>query len=461
MKSFLDGRGVGLAAGLAYSSLLSFIPLVAAVTVLTSTFFGGRGTGFFRLLRFFVPGTSREVLRGVQALVDEAQAASWIATVLLVLTSLRVYFDVEGAANYLWGTLRPRRASQRFALAVLVVVFGPVALGVATSFLLEAGVPLTQLHLRGLFASILALTLIYKVVPSSQVRWGAAAAAGVLAGVGLTGLRQLFTLSVVAAAGAAKVYGTISAIAVFVTATGFAWTILLFGFSFAHAVQFRDELLAHDAPPPAARKPGALEEAMQLLLRLTEAWHAGVSLDLPSMAQACGRAEDDLRSRMKRLANAGLVEVTGECVRLARPPDTVTLYAVARAVGDAAPRAVPTGSEPAAAILRALYLRADAEERGVLQGTSLEDVYRPHARRRSESEERSDLRLGPSEAAQPRRGAGHGAGHGSGIHPALPASGTAAGPAEEGDGSAGKAGSGSAPIGTAGGTPGNSSAGSD
>lgn len=448
MKSFLDGRGVGLAAGLAYSSLLSFIPLVVAVTVLTSTFFGERGTGFFRLLRFFVPGTSREVLRGVEALVDEAQAASWVATALLILTSLRVYFDVEGAANHLWGTLRPRRVIQRFALAVLVVVFGPVALGVATSFLLEAGVPLTQLHLRGLFASIFALALIYKVVPSAQVRWGVAAAAGVLAGVGLTGLRQLFTLGFVAAAGAAKVYGTISAIAVFVTATGFAWTILLFGFSFAHAVQFRDELLAHDAPPPAAKKPGALEEAVQLLLRLTEAWHAGVSLDIFSLAEACGRAADDLRSRLKRLGTAGLVEVTGESVRLARPPDTITLYAVARAVGEAAPRAVPRGSEPAAAILRALYMRADAEERGVLQGTSLEDVYRPHARRRSESEDASDLRLGPSEAAQVRRGTGHGAGSGSGVHPVGAASHENGTTFDTGDGDDGKRADGPAPNGS-------------
>lgn len=385
----------------------------------------------------------------MEALVDEAQAASWVATALLVLTSLRVYFDVEGAANHLWGTLRPRRISQRLSLAVLVVVFGPVALGVATSFLLESGLPLTQLHLRGLLASIVGLTLVYKVIPSSQVRWGAAAAAGVLAGIGLTGLRQLFTLGFVAAAGAAKVYGAISAIAVFVTVTGFAWTILLFGFSFAHAVQFRDELLAHDAPPPAAKKPGALEEAVQLLLRLTEAWHAGVSLDVPSLAQACGRPPDDLRSRLKRLGNAGLVEVTGECVRLARPPDTVTLYAVARAVGEAAPRAVPTAAEPVAAILRALYLRADAEERGVLQGTSLEDVYRPHARRRSESEGSSDLRLGPPEA-QARRGAGKGEGHGSGVHPALPATGAVAGPAE-GDGA--RFAMGSAPGGTSNGSP--------
>lgn|GEM_PF-820674 len=409
MRSFLDGRGTALAAGLAYSSLLSFIPLVVAVTVLTSTFFGeAGGRGFYRLLRFFVPGTSREVLRGVEALVDEAQAASWIATALLALTSLRVYFDVEGAANHLWGTLRPRPVRQRLSLAVLVVVFGPVALGVVTSLLLESGLPLTQLHVRGLFASMAALTLIYKVVPSAQVRWGAAAAAGFVAGAGLTALRQAFTLGFVTLTGVERLYGTISAIAVFVIVTGFAWTILLFGFSFAHAVQFRDELLAHDAPPPAAKKPGALEEATQLLLRLTEAWHAGVSLDVSTLADACGRAVDDLRSRMKRLGTAGLVEVAGDSVRLARPPDTITLYAIARAVGEAAPRAVPQGSEPVAAILRALYMRADGEERGVLQGTSLEDVYRPHARRRSGGTDGGDLRLGAAETSQSRRGFGHG-----------------------------------------------------
>ena len=416
MRSFYEARGTGLASGLAYSSLLSFIPLVASVTVLTSTFFGERGgRGFYRLLRFFVPGTSREVLRGVEALVDEAQAASWIATVLLVFTSTRVYFDVEGAANHLWGTLRPRRVRQRLTLAALVVVLGPVALGVATSLLLESGLPLTQLHVRGLLASIAALTLVYKVVPSAQVRWGAAASAGLVAGAGLTALRQVFTLGFVALSGVEKLYGTISAIAVFVIATGFAWTILLFGFSFAHAVQFRDELLAHDAPPPAAKKPGPLEEATQLLLRLTEAWHAGVSLDVSTLCEACGRSADDLRSRMKRLDTAGLVEVTGDSVRLARPPDTITLYAVARAVGEAAPRAVPTGSEPEAAILRALYMRADGEERGVLQGTSLEDVYRPHARRRSENTDAVDLRLGPGEGAQQRRGNAPGGGSPAGA----------------------------------------------
>ncbi len=399
--------------------------------MLTSTFFGEEGgQGFYRLLRFFVPGTSREVLRGVATLVDLARAASGIATALLALTSLKVYFDVEGAANHLWGTLRPRRVRERLTFAALTVVLGPVALGVATSLLLERGFPITRLNAGGVLASIVGLALIYKVVPSAQVRWGAAAAA-VLAGSGLIVLRQVFTTGFIALAGIERLYGTISAVAIFVIATGFAWTILLFGVSFAHALQFRDELLAHDAPPPAAKKPGPLEETTQLLLRLTEAWHAGVSLDASTLAETCSRGRpDDLRSRMKRLGNAGLVVVEGDAIRLARPPDTITLYAVARAVGDAAPRAVPKGADPASAILRALYMRADAEERGVLQGTSLEDVYRPHARKLSAEPEHGNLRLG-AEATAPGRKGGSGGRHGSGVVPRAGAPSDPTGPGDE------------------------------
>ena len=400
--------------------------------MLTSTFFGEEGgQGFYRLLRFFVPGTSREVLRGVATLVDLARAASGIATALLALTSLKVYFDVEGAANHLWGTLRPRRVRERLTFAALTVVLGPVALGVATSLLLERGFPITRLNAGGVLASIVGLALIYKVVPSAQVRWGAAAAAAVLAGSGLIVLRQVFTTGFIALAGIERLYGTISAVAIFVIATGFAWTILLFGVSFAHALQFRDELLAHDAPPPAAKKPGPLEETTQLLLRLTEAWHAGVSLDASTLAETCSRGRpDDLRSRMKRLGNAGLVVVEGDAIRLARPPDTITLYAVARAVGDAAPRAVPKGADPASAILRALYMRADAEERGVLQGTSLEDVYRPHARKLSAEPEHGNLRLG-AEATAPGRKGGSGGRHGSGVVPRAGAPSDPTGPGDE------------------------------
>ena len=71
---------------------------------------------------------------------------------------------------------------------------------------------------------------------------------------------------------------------------------------------------------PPRRSPAPLEETTQLLLRLTEAWHAGVSLDASTLAETCSRGRpDDLRSRMKRLDTAGLVEVDGRG-RPARAP---------------------------------------------------------------------------------------------------------------------------------------------
>src|SRR5450756_3006378 len=65
-RRFLDARGFDLAASLAYSALLTLVPLVACVTVLTSAFFGQSGTGLYRLLRF-LPGAGRDFVMDLQA----------------------------------------------------------------------------------------------------------------------------------------------------------------------------------------------------------------------------------------------------------------------------------------------------------------------------------------------------------------------------------------------------------
>jgi DNA-binding IscR family transcriptional regulator len=62
---------------------------------------------------------------------------------------------------------------------------------------------------------------------------------------------------------------------------------------------------------------------------------------------------------------------------LSRSPDKISLYAVARAIGESAERPVPAGDDPVAATLRRVFSKANREERGVLQGTSLRDVMMP------------------------------------------------------------------------------------
>src|SRR5512134_3239274 len=62
LRRFLDARGFDLASALAYASLLTIVPLMASVTVLTSTFFGTAGEGLYRVLRWIVPGARRDVV---------------------------------------------------------------------------------------------------------------------------------------------------------------------------------------------------------------------------------------------------------------------------------------------------------------------------------------------------------------------------------------------------------------
>lgn len=376
VRRYLDAEGPGLAAGLAYSSLLSFVPLVASVTLLIATIFSDAQASVYALIHKLIPGASRQVVADLEIAAAQAHALSRWATVVFAFTSLRTFLLVEDAANALWGTAVPRPFLKRVGIAVVVVFLGPVAMGVAASILLKIRVSVFSIHLTDTAVTACVLTLLYWAVPTSHVRWGPAFAAGLLAAVGFALVRWAFRAGVVAVTDISHVYGSITAIVIFVLAVGFAWDILVFGMAFAHAVQFREELLAHDEPARQTRLPGPLEEAVRLLVILGQAWDAGHrSATLGDLADAVRQPPDEVRSRLERLAEAGLVREADDGVFvLTRPPEGISLYTVARAVGEAEPRAVPSGEHSVAGTLRRVYTRADREERGVLQGTSLRDL---------------------------------------------------------------------------------------
>ena len=84
MRRFIDARGLDLAASLAYSALLTLVPLIASVTVLTSTLFGRSGTGIYRILRLAVPGAGRELVADLQTLVRYASLSGTATLFFLV-----------------------------------------------------------------------------------------------------------------------------------------------------------------------------------------------------------------------------------------------------------------------------------------------------------------------------------------------------------------------------------------
>jgi DNA-binding IscR family transcriptional regulator len=206
--------------------------------------------------------------------------------------------------------------------------------------------------------------------------------AAVVAALGLTVVRILFARGAQALTSfrttMSVVYGSISAAVIFVLAVGIAFAILLFGIALAHALQYRVELFGHDAPARTGRG-GRLYEAVCLLLPLAAAWENDrASRSIGSLGEATGRPEADVETVLARLVVDGLARRDDEgAYALTRSPDEISLWAVARAIGESAPRTVPGEDDPVAATLREVFSRATREERGVLQGTSLKDLLRP------------------------------------------------------------------------------------
>ena len=290
-----------------------------------------------------------------------------------------MFFVVEGAVNAVWGTTQVRPLLKRVGLALAVIILGPIGAGILMSLLLETGTAVTEIRFSGAILAATAFGLLYRAVPRSHVRWGPAFAAGAFAGVGIVVLRWVFARGVIALQNINKVYGSISFAVIFFLAVGFAWILILFGVSLAHAIQFRHELLAHDEPEQEARSRDVFDDAVAILLTLTGRWldDPRATVDLATLSATCGLPEPETKARMKKLCAAGLVVDTTEgSWRLARPPDEISLYASARAFGGAQPRSTPAGDDEVAGSLRRLYRQVAREERTVLQGMSLRDLYR-------------------------------------------------------------------------------------
>jgi membrane protein len=319
-------------------------------------------------------------VNGLRLLTERAHGTSLLVSVLLLVTSIQMFFAVEGAVNAIWGTTQVRSFLRRIGLALVVIILGPIGAGVIMSLVLETGAVLTEIRFSGAILATAAFGLLYRAVLRSHVRWGPAFAAGAFTGFGLVILRWIFARGVVALGNINLVYGSISFAVIFFLAVGFAWILILFGVALAHAVQFRHELMAHDEPEQEARNRDVHDDAVALLLKLTEAWlkDEKSALPLEVLVEAADLPEPETRSRLKRLCAADVVtQPTDGTFRLARPPDEISLYAAARAFGGAVPRPVPAGDDETSASLRRLYRQAAREERAVLQGISLRDLYRP------------------------------------------------------------------------------------
>jgi membrane protein len=238
-----------VASSLAYTTILSIIP-VLAVSFAVFEAFGGLeklyGTIEPFILENLAEGSSDEVMSVLKKFISNAHTATIGASgfVALLFTSMSMLSSVEKAINRIWNVRVTRPLFQRFATYWLIVSLGPLALAVAVGFATSSSIPLQKLLPgTGIFVLFIGIFFaVYKYVPQRIVNWKPALLSATLTTVLWFLAQQGYSLYTRKVVTYNKIYGSLGAVPILLLWIYIAWLIILGGAALTAVLQRRREL---------------------------------------------------------------------------------------------------------------------------------------------------------------------------------------------------------------------------
>lgn len=252
------------ASALAYTTLLSLVPLLAAFLFVGERVFREYPLQILSVLSHVLPYSEATILAAIRAFLDQAQQIRGPALAGFLAVALWAVAHVEKTLNRIWQVPRARQWGRRLALRLSLFLLMPLLLGGLVSLLLlmrQQG----RLHeswwgqILPFFATAGFLTLLYWLVPNTRVRLRAAFAGSVPTGLAFELLRRFFRLYLEAFPAMSLVYGGFALAILFMISIQLSWLLVLLGAEIAYAVQHFPQIEAAVEPPPAAEdvKPEA------------------------------------------------------------------------------------------------------------------------------------------------------------------------------------------------------------
>jgi len=224
-------------------------------------------------------------------------------------------------------------------------------------FLLNLGLGiLPYVILSLLFAAL------YMFMPNTRVSWQAAAIGGVIAGV-LWQLNQEFSFFYVSrVVSNSRIYGSLSAIPIFMIGLYISWIIVLLGAQVSYAYQNRRSYL-EERQVEAVNQRSREFVALRLLTEIAARFLRGEKpAAVSSLSENLGIPSRLANQTLTALAQAGLVtEVTGSdrAFLPARPPSGITAHDILHALRVEAGRDLSTRPDEARERLRVEFDRME------------------------------------------------------------------------------------------------------
>lgn len=246
-RRFHGEHCVQTAAALSFATLIGLVPMITAAFALIS--FLPVGVGFGSALEKFLlanllPDKAGVIIaKYIGQFASRAGRVTFFGIAVLGATALMQMLTIERAFNQIWRVKSSRPLLRRLAMHGLALLLGPLAFGAslaAISFVASISLGfvdepewVSNIVIRGFlpFAFMSGLFgLLYWAVPNKPVKALHAAFGGVMAALGFAGLQKLFTLYIAAGFTVnAVVYGTFSAVPVFLVWLYASWSVILIG----------------------------------------------------------------------------------------------------------------------------------------------------------------------------------------------------------------------------------------
>ena len=370
-RGFAADRGADLAGSLAFTTLLTAVPLLATFSLFLAAFFKEKNDQVLEMVNRILPYHTAKLTESLREFVAESTAISGIGLVTLIVASVRLIFIVEATFNAVWGAPKRRAWFQRiaiysFALFSLALLMGAIGSGIQLLrrfAMLETVLVSPFAETVFPFAAEFAvLTLLYHYLPNAYVRWTSAALAGGITASLLELLRSVFGKYVAMLSRMNLITGSLSFLLFALLSVYLVWVLILIGVELTHVLQTKIGKSRRRGKVPAGRA----ENAIRMLLRLAE---GGVH-HLRELYHDQEGSSVEAERILDCLRDAGLV--TGDTARgfaLAAPAENISVGQVVDAVSPNLYTITPEEDDKVVQVLQPLFARLDAERRALLDQT--------------------------------------------------------------------------------------------
>ncbi len=330
-RRYWRDEALDLASSLAYTSLLSTVPLLAIGLGILAAFPGFetlRHDLLEAVFRDLVPEVGGQVQYYMGRFAANAGRLTTFGVVGLVATALMLLVAIEGALNRIFRVANVRATWSRIIVYWAALTFGPLLAGVGLT--MSAWFSLLpwvrHMHLwagksntataRDFVDAVspfvvltVAFTVLFLVTPNRRVRITDALIGGGVAALLVVGLRAGFALYIAYWGSYKPVYGAVATMPIFLAWVYLSWTAVLFGAEIAAALPERRYRRA-DAAQATLDGRGRLTLALLLLSVMAEdSGEKGITLH--ALTEKLADGERPVAEILRGLIQGGLVERRG------------------------------------------------------------------------------------------------------------------------------------------------------